>query len=357
MKNIWLLLRAEAAGWKNRKHMVWMIVLIVIMVSTISYVQQQTGENTEAMKITLGVANEDASEYAGLLLQYFRENEAFLQYVELIEESEEQLAKALAAGKLDAYLAIPENFAKSMIRMENLPIRATVSRRNPAKALVLRHAMEAYETYIEAVEVNCTALYRRMKEEGFSVKERDEANLEVSLELIFTALGKDEFFRKRMLETEVSTVPLLKHYQYTIVYFVLLFFFLPAGLRMVTIRESNLRGRLAVVNVSELSQFVAVGLPYGVVAAAALFGVCFMEGRLDALSGCLVAILPWLAVLMMLGRFCDTAGNYLFVCSMVIVLLLVLGGGLIPEEYLPEQFLALTKWMPNRWFVRWLAGL
>ena len=357
MRKVWLLLLTEAAGWKNRKNMIWMIVLIIIMISTISYVRRQEENTAVAGKITLGVANEDTSEYAGLLLQYFRENEEFLQYVELVEESEQKLIEALAAEELDAYLAIPKNFAKSMIRMENLPIRAVVSRKNPTKALVLRHVMEAYETYIEAVEVNCTALYRCMREEGFSTEERDAANMEISLELIFTALGKDDFFRRRMLESEVSTVSLLEHYKYTVAYFIMLLCFLPAGLRILALKENGLSRRLSVVNVSRGTQYVVVGLPYLVFSTVVLLVLCAVEGKTSLLLQCLLLIVPWLVMLLLLGGACDTSGTYLFVCSIVFVLLLVLGGGLIPEEYLPEQFLTITKWMPNRWFVRLMAGL
>ena len=362
MGAVWLLLRAEAARWKNRRNIGFLIVLIVIIISTFCYVREQEEHVTGNNKIVLGVAVEDTSEYAKLLLQYFNENEIFLQYVELIEAEEKKLMEALEAGGLDAYLAIPENFAQSMIDMENLPIKARVSMENPTKALVLRHVMEAYETYIEAVEVNCTALYRFMKEQGYTQKERNDANMEISLELIFTALGKDDIFRMRTVETEAvlepaETISLAEHYQYTCFYFVLLFLFIPAGLRMIYLRGTRLTTRLTAVNIPMISVLAAVGFPYLVLSVAAVWGLCCKQGVQNNFWNALLLLLPWLLVFLLLGVLCENNQQYLFICSMVLVCLAVFGGSLIPEAYLPDTFREIVCRMPNRNFSYVMGGV
>lgn len=359
MRTVWLMLYSSAAGWKNRRNIGFLIVLIILMISTFYYAKEQ--ETAETGKIVLGVAKEDTSEYANLLMQYFNENEVFLKYVELIEESEQTLKNAMTAGELDAYLVIPENFAQNMIVMENLPIQAVVSMKNPTKALVMRHVMEAYETYIEAVEVNCTALYRKMREEGFSSSELNAANMEISLELIFTALGKDDLFRRREVEIKAEevteTVSLAEHYRWTVVYFVLLFFFLPAGMRVLELRRKGLMDRLRVMNTSRASVLFAVGLPYLVMAVAVLGFFCSRYGITDRLPEAMLYLLPWLPVLLGLGLVCDTRENYLFVCSLGVILLAVLGGSLIPGEFLPDSFQKLAEVLPNHAFVSVMGGV
>ncbi|MBP3568301.1 MAG: ABC transporter permease [Lachnospiraceae bacterium] len=356
MRKVWLLLRAEAARWKSRKHIGFFIVLIVIMISTFCYVREQ--KTIESGKISLGVAKEDTSEYADLLLTYFNENEVFLQYVELIEESEETLRRALEQGVLDAYLVIPKDFAQSMIRMDDLPIRAAVSMKNPTKALVLRNVMDAYETYIEAVEVNCTALYRLMKEEGFSKFELNAANMEVSLELIFTALGKDELFRRRIVEPEVEAgISLAEHYKLTALYFVLLFAFLPAGLRVLELRNSGMTDRLRTMHVSKASLLTAVGIPYLLLAIAVLSVYAYLSERLNRLPEGLLLVLPWLLVLLCMGLLCDNSRNYLFLCSFGMVALAIVGGSLIPEEFLPDTFQKLASFLPNHKFIQVMGGV
>lgn len=358
MKTVWLLLQNVAAGWKNRKNIAFVIVLIIVMIGTICYVGKRDNMEAEPAKIALGVAKEDTSEYADLLLQYFNENAVFLHYVELVEAEEQSLKLLMEQGKLDAYLVIPKDFAQSMIKMENLPIRAVVSTDNPTKALAMRHVMEAYENYIEAVEVNCTALYRKMKEEGFSSSEVNAANVEISLDLIFTALGKDDFFRQRVVETdEKETLSYAEHYMYTGVYFVLLFLFMPAGLRIISLKKDGLLYRMKSVNMSSASVLLATGIPYMFGAAVLLFAVCFLKGSPERFLPAFVWIVPWLVVFLLLGLFFGDSKRYLFVCSMLFVCLAVLGGSLIPEAFLPDSFRAIAAWMPNRTFTYVMGGV
>lgn len=357
MRTVWLL-QSSVARWKNRRNIVFLIVLIIAMISTIYYVREQEKKEATTGKIVLGVAMEDTSEYAELLLQYFNENEDFLSYIELIEAKEQELETALAAGTLDAYLVIPEQFAESMIKMDNLPIRSKISMKNPTKALVLRHVMEAYESYIEAVEVNCTALYRCMKEKGFSSKERNAANVEISLELIFTALGKDDLFRKRLVETEENkTLSLVEHYQYTGVYFVMLFLFIPAGINILKLKRNRMLMRLKAVNVPVGSVLLAEGIPYMIISALLLLGVCCVKNSLDRMFPAFLLLIPWLVVFLVLGLACKDDKQYLFICSMVLVCMAVLGGSLLPETVLPDSFQNIARWMPNRNFTYVMGGV
>ena len=361
MRTVRILLQAEAARWKNRQNIVFLVVLIIFMIGTICYVKEQKKDEPEPAKIMLGVAKEDTSAYADLLMEYFNENEDFLKYVELIEDSRINLQKEMEENRLDAYLIIPENFAQSMLDMENLPIQAAVSMKNPTKALVMRHVMEAYETYIEAVEVNCTALYRRMREEGFSAKERDAANVEISLDLIFTALGKDDFFRKQLVERqeaeEQPALSLVQHYQFTGVYFIFIFLFLPAGLRVLSIRKSGMLNRLRTVNMQAAGILTAVGLPYLVLSVGALAVICSRMSGPETLPGAILLLCPWLVVFLLLGRVCKNSEQYLFICSMVLVCLAIFGGSLIPEAYLPDSFQKIAAWMPNRNFTYVMGGI
>ena len=284
----------------------------------------------------------------------------FLKYVELVENSEWELQKAMTAGGLDAYLVIPKDFAQSMIRMEDLPIRAVVSTKNPTKALAMRYVMEAYETYIEAVEVNCTALYRKMKAEGFSAEDRDEANMKISLELIFTALGKDDLFKKNLVEVEEKEqtgLSLAEHYKLTALYFVLLFLFLPAGLRVIELKKDRMVSRLQTMNISVGSVLTAIGIPYLAAAILIMVVFCHAEEKMAQLAAGLLFILPWLLVVLLLGVVCKNSQNYLFICSMLFVCLAVFGGSLIPESFLPNSFQNIARWMPNRNFTYVMGGV
>lgn len=361
MRTVLLLLLAEAARWKNKRNIAFLIVLIIGMISTICYVREQKNEEQKTGKIVLGVAKEDTSAYADLLMEYFNANEDFLKYVELIEGSERELKCAIEEQRLDAYLTIPKNFAQSMIDMENLPIRACVSMKNPTKALVLRNVMEAYEIYIETVEANCTALYRRMKEEGFSSELLEEANVEISMDLIFTALGKDDLFRKQQVEQSAKEsengLSLADHYRYSGVYFVLLFLFLPAGLRVLDLKQNNMLLRMKAVHIPVISAMSAIALPYMLFTGVSLAVICLKQAGISVLPKALMLSLPWLVLFLIFGLKCKNKEQYLFLCSVILVCLAVFGGSLIPERFLPDSFCTVAKWMPNRNFTFIMGGV
>jgi len=357
MRIIRLLLQVFAARWKNRRNIGFFIVLIVIMISTFCYVKKHEENAGITSQITLGVAQEDTSEYANLLLRYFRENEEFLKNVELVEAKRQELLNAMQTGRLDAYLVIPENFAVSMIRMEHLPIQAGISMKNPTKALIMRHVTEAYEAYVEAVEVSCTALYHQMQEEGFSYEELQSANVDISLELIFTALGKDDFFKKRTVEAEVAQLSLKEHYTYSAVYFFLLFLFVAAGLRVLSLKEQGILFRLKTVQVSPAGVFCGLSMPGFLVSAVFLAVLCFGSGNPEGFLTAFLLVVPWLVIFELLGYFCKDSNRYLFICSILIVCLAVFGGSLIPETYLPDSFQAVARLLPNRNFTFVMGGV
>lgn len=360
MKQTSLLLWAQATEWKNRKRAVVLmgIVLIIGMISTFSYVKKQESSKEDTfVKLALGVANDDGSEYSDLLISYFLENETFSSYVTVVQDSEAALQRQLEEGKLDAYLAIPEGFAEGLMSMEHVPMRAVVSMRQPTKALIFRQVLEAYETYIKTVEVNCTALYDRMRDEGFSKMDLTRANLKISMDLIFTALGKDDFFRIRTIEQETE-VALSDHYLLTAIYFAGMFLFLPAGLRILKLRQKGILLRFKTMRIPAYKVLLATVVPYFLGASCAVGMLLWILKRLNPwtfLCGLGLWMITFAAVLF-LSVLVKKKKDYLFVFCMLLLLLSVIGGGIVPKQYLPELFARTAEYLPNENFVLLLTG-
>ena len=360
MRQILLLLQAQAAEWKNRKKtLMWIgIVLIICMISTFSYVKNRENEEPAmAGKLTLGVANEDGSEYSELLISYFVGNENFSSFVDVTEGTEEELRRLLETGKLDAYLFIPEQFAQSLIVMEHVPVRAVVSMRQPTKALLFRQVLEAYETYIRHVEVQCTVLYDRMKLAGFSASELNKANMDISLDLIFTALGKDDFFRIRQVERK-QEITLAEHYFFTLLFCAGAFLFLPAGNRILKWKQTGMVSRFKTMRISMGAVIAAAALPYLAGIFVATGSMLYLRRSFDV-RNFLCAVLLFVAVLLValgLGAALQKRKDYLFAYSMVLCVITVLGGGIVPKQYLPDLFARIAMLLPNERFVLLMTG-
>ena len=100
----------------------------------------------------------------------------------------------------------------------------------------------------------------------------------------------------------------------------------------------------------------AIGIPYFLGAVLILFGCCAWSKTTDCLLSGLLFLLPWLPILLLLGMMCKNSRDYLFICSMILVTIAVLGGSLLPEQFLPDAFQKLAKWLPNRNFAYVMGG-
>ncbi|MGN0506742.1 MAG: ABC transporter permease [Lachnospiraceae bacterium] len=352
LKQAVLLLQMEAKRLINRKKrsIPAAIVLIMLMISTFSYIIKSEEKADMPVKayITLGIACQDSSEYAALLVSYFKDNPQFTEYVDIAEGEEPLLKKRFDDGELDCLLVIPEGFAERMIRMDHIPIRVWISTENATKALLLKTVLSSYETYITSVEVNCAALYDKMKADGFSYEELNQANIDISLELIFTALGKDSFFTRRNVEAEEET-SLLTGCLYSACFLLVLFFCFPIGNRFQKMYRNGMTRRMTAAGISYFVLSVVCLLPYLMLSflMAGVFLLLVPEKSLLLWGTASLLLLPILLLLAVFGVACRKKQTYLLLYSLCFVGLALAGGSMIPQLYLPEEFQMVTKWLPN----------
>lgn len=331
-----------------------MIVLITMLISTFSHTSGEKQEQEPYLR--LGVANQDDTEYSSLLLQYFRDSKEFLTYVKMEEGEERTLLAKVERGELDCLLVIPENFVLHLIAMEQEPVRAVIRLDQPTKAVLLQVVLDSYETYIQAVEANCAALYERMREEGFSAELRNKSNVNISLELVFTALGKDAFFAGRTVEAE-KTPELSAVYGSAFLFLTGLFLCVPLGLRLGKQQTCGVAKRLWCMNISPAAQLGAALLPYLLLELLLMCGILLgMSGKWQAYrlqTGVGGTLLLFTEVLLFaaLGLLARRRQTYLLLACLFLVVSSLAGGAFLPMEYLPDMVRQIGQWLPNARFV------
>ena len=355
MKKLLLLLMTEEkqrnAG--TRLLCLGMIVLITMLISTFSHTSERKQEREPYLR--LGVANQDTTEYSSMLLDYFRDSKEFLTYVEMEEGEERTLFAKVERGELDCLLVIPENFVLQLITMEQKSVQAVLRLDQPTKAVLLQLVLDSYETYIRAVEANCAALYERMKEEGFSAEIRNKSNVNISLELVFTALGKDTFFAGRTIETEKAP-ELSAVYGSAFLFLAGLFFCVPLGLQLEKQQMSGMAKRLWCMNISPAAQLGATLLPYLLLELLLLCGSLLgmpenlQMYRLPIGVGAGLLLFTEVLLFALLGLLCRRRQTYLLLTCLLLVAMSLAGGALIPSEYLPDAIWRYGQWLPNARF-------
>ncbi|MBR4726049.1 MAG: ABC transporter permease [Lachnospiraceae bacterium] len=341
---------------KERKMLIVLAALVVIGIAGVLFARPSSA----GMKVRFGFYDADDSQYSQMLVSYFQENENFSSYITLVPAKPSELDRMLADGEIDLYLIIPEDFAERLMRIDNIPIRAVIDASDTTKAVLYRNLLESYARYISSVEVNAQAVYDLMTIEGYSSQEVNSVNYSLSYDLIFTALGKDEFFDHVELE-RIEGVSLVNYYVSAGIVLVIMYAGLLAGLSFLKERKCLASERLRCAGKSIASQFFSKLAAFFIlcgIALGVLTAVLNLSGNMHFSTGSVlfiyIGLLVFCVIFMLISVMADSAGSYSIFANMIILLLLVVGGGIIPIMYLPEAVARVARFTPNYWFIRTL---
>ncbi len=345
----------ELFGNKNRI-MVILAVLIIFIISTYYNVSNQEGRQADL--IQFGVTDQDDSVYSRMLIEYFKESESFAAYIHIVEGSSQELEQAFYNGKLDLYIQIPKGFTENMMYLDHLPVKVLISTADVTKGVLLRNLLDSYEKYIRAVEVNCVALFDLMEKAGMENKLILNKNIEISYDLIFTALNKEQFFQYEEI-TGFPGTTLLNYYSFALLSILLNFAGLYVGFQIMNEKKQGILKRLN-----------TVGMPVGInLLEKILFSVCIifctvslayilpglylgnavsLESELILLAASFFSI----SFAVFLSGIFYKIRSYLIAGNFLCFIFSILGGGIIPVMYLPESMMKLSAFTPNYWLIR-----
>ena len=340
--------------FSDKKMILLLTALLVLSAAGIFFcVKETTGP-----AVRFGIADEDQTEYSGLLVTYFDENEVFSSYFQVVRGSRYELADMFDRGELDMYLIIPKDFTQNLRAIVNMPIEGKINSSDKTKAVLLTNLAEAYSHYITSVEINCQAIVDVMKEDGYDYKTIDEINSKVSYELVFTALGKDSIFKRNIIE-RFEGISLVNYFVYAGMILLILYAGLLAGLKTLKERLGRVGERLVSAGVGKasifLSGFFAFLIVYGAIMLIAVLMLSVFSD-LDIPKTAILFIFAAIAVscilFMIIARFMNSVPGYMVLGNMLILFMTIAGGGIIPIMYLPEGVLTIARFTPTYWFIK-----
>lgn len=329
-------------------------VLIMVIISTSWHANKK--ENEGPAYVTIGVVDLDGSEYSKLMLSHFNESDLFAKYAKIIVGDRQKITRMFEQGELTMYLIVPKNFAQNLIDIQNIPMQAYISTEDKTRAIILKNMLEAYEKYISAVEINCVTLYEVMKEAGMPEALVNQVNVKISMDLVFTALGKADFFEVVELE-EIDTVPIAIYYSFEILFLFISYLALLAGMDLLRDRRQGLLMRLISTGTKIWIVVTQKVLLYTVLVGS-LISLLFLGIRLRGTPiniNYLFFLILYFSIasvfFMILGAILTKLPTFLLVSNVMILFGAILGGGMIPVSYLPEGMIKIAKATVNYWFI------
>jgi ABC-2 type transport system permease protein len=333
-------------------------VLIMIIIGT-SY-NSQNQEKPTLEQLRLGVINNDDSTYSDLLLNYFNSSETFSSLITVVMGEEAEVKEAFHLGELDIYLEIPKNFAYNLMKLKHTPINVTVNISDTTKAILFKNVLTSYAKYISAVEANAVGLYEIMKQDGMEKELVVETNQTVSIDLILTALGKEVFFDFQPVE-QFPTTTILNYYISSVLVMALLYSGLYIGFQVLQEMKQGTFTRLRTTK-TPLYQFLIAKtiIILLILCIAASVALSIMNGKLVSereVLFCLSIIMFSLCEALFLSAVFGTTQRFVLAGNLLIFYFTVLGGGIIPIQFLPQDMLVLSKVTPNYYMIQGLLGI
>lgn len=332
-------------------------VLIIFIIGTSYNVQKSEKSSTDLLK--LGVINKDKSDYSMLLLSYFNNSETFSSFITVVNGEEEDIKNDFQLEKLDVYLEIPEDFANNMIKLKHSPINVTVNISDTTKAILFQNVLASYEKYIASVEVNAVGLYEIMTNQGMDPELIHDSNRNLSVDLIFTALGKEKFFDFQPISQFPSTT-LLNYYMASILVMSALYFGLYIGYRILREKEQGTFLRIRTTKTS-LFQYLIAKLIVVVSLLTTALSVIILMNRvsitIEIIMLCLSITMFSVSQALFLCSILHTTQSFILTGNLIIFYFTLVGGGIIPVQFLPQNILLLSKGTPFYYILKGILSI
>lgn len=317
-------------------------------------------EKSYLKPIEIGVVDYDKSLYSNALVDNYKSNESFTDFI-IITVGNDDIIEGFQDGRFDALIEIPENFADHLMHFEKVPIEVKIAYTDPLKAALFKHVMESYEKFISSVQVGVELLYTEMEELGLSDKEISLANVEISYDLIMTALGRNDFFDYREW-VSIPSATSIKYFFIAIMMMFLMYISVFIATDLLREREDMCFQRLKISRVSIheylMSKLLIATLFIGLFVVIWYFLLSIVtpihiaHNKIQVIFYMLICIMLGVSVAICISSMFKRSQSVVLVSHIYIFINAIIGGSIIPLHYMPESLRKLAIITPNYWMIK-----
>ncbi|MCH4889434.1 ABC transporter permease [Acidaminobacter sp. JC074] len=316
-------------------------------------------------QVHVGVVDREQSFITAMLIDNFKQNEAFSGLFVMEVGSEEELMTLYNRNELSAIVYLPEAFSDSLYAFENIPIEMKLNPNFPLQNTVLENIMSSYSTFIKSVDVGIYAHYNALKNEGMPREERLEINERFSLNMVMNALNRHSIFSMKPLDTYPVASALI-YFSYSIMILVIIFIASSGSniyndeihngslLRYLSTGQSLFKFTLSKTLVLSLNIAILL-IPVLVI----LFAIRSMTliNFLMILVLFLLCILLFVSISLLLGILFHRYNINALMTTMITLTLGIIGGQFIPIQIMPSFIQDISSLTPNYWVLKYALEL
>lgn len=330
-----------------------MMIMVCTLICTHHYMEKDTVSNKK--KFNIGVINEDSSKYANLLIDFFKSNDSFSCLANVVEGESSHIKSELQAGNLDAYIVIPHKFVSSLRYLEPVGIEVVLKTQSETETVVLKSILKSYERYVLAVQLNASGLYDICDESGMDEEENSKLNMLITWNLINMTLGKEDYFK--YIEIKTENIGLINHYVFVFIFLALVYVGIYAGIIVKREQQSKVLDLYVVNGASKVSYVLSKAL-----CIASIFTICV---GICTIIGSMAGVLHMNFQLLLIIFLSSLIINIIMICfslkirsinvyallfNVSTLLVVIIGGGIIPAAYMPDNMAKIANYMPYCYF-------
>jgi ABC-2 type transport system permease protein len=350
---------------KKRNILLFSLPLAIFLFIFLFFKSSQV-EKSFIQPINIGVIDNDNSLYSSALIEAYKGNKSFTDFINICIGRELQIKEAFADGKYDAIIEIPKDFADNLMRFEHSPVEVMVNYNDPIKGLLFKNVMESYENYITSVQVAVEVLYDKMVELSMTNKEISLYNNEISYELVMTSVGRNSFFKYNELVNIPSTTS-VNYFFIAIIMMFLMYISIFTAIDLIREKELMCFKRLEVSRISIFKYLISKLLSstfFIFIIVLIWFLIISITTNLNIHNnfGYIVlyiisCILLAVSFAMFFSSLFKKDESIILVSNIFIFMNAIIGGSIIPIHYMPNALRKIAVVTPNYWMIKGMLYL
>jgi len=359
MKN--LLIKDIKLMIQVKKLIVSFIVFLLIFILFAAMFSNFMAEKRILDQVHIGIIDEEKSFLTSMLLDNFKQNEAFSGLFKIDIADEDTLLDKYHNNELSALVYLPSDFTDSLLRFENTPMRITFNPNYPLKNTVLTSIMGSYSTFIKSVDVGIYSLYNVLKDEGLDRTELLDINEKFSVNMVMNALNRNELFEYEAIDTYPSASS-SDYFIYSIMILIILFIATSGSSLFSDEIENQSLQRFKATGGSmfkfSLSKSCILSLNIILTLLPMVLIMIYLNKSISyqALSlmiGFLILVtLLFVVTSLTIGLLFNKYKVNLLMSTMLTLVLGIIGGQFIPIQVMPKFIQDISSLTPNYWILR-----
>lgn len=334
----------------------WIVVLILLCVFMSADIED-TKSDVPEIGARIGVINNDTSSYADMFVDFIMKSDELARLVNVEVGKKKDIEEKFYAGKLDAYVEIPQDFINSLMDIEEMPLSVTISDNNTVTTILIKNYVDSFESYVRAIQMNITSLYNQLR-----LLDTGESKAKMKCFNVTYVLVKDVFEKERFVDTvevedlKVSTV--VVYLIYAAITIVIMYGSLFAGVDILKEKSYWVLNRYLISGSSAI-KFIVTKLLFYTVALYMLILIPTLVSDIyngnDTMWLTLVLYFVFIMTCISFSIFlCFLMGNtisFTLTGNMLYIVSIIIGGGIIPVMYMPVKLAEFAKYTPTYMFI------